>query len=209
MPVQVPPGLEGHAGVTRGQEPPSPPRHEHTCLCAQCIYIYLYLYIYIHLHASGTPLRGGGRRCPPGLCPPCPYVSLHAHVCTRVSPHAGAPPAPLRTHGTGVRPTGVHGPPPSTHTGGAWVPPKAITSCHPTACGCRGGTPRPPRAPTKERQPMGVPLRQPPSCAPPSQDTLGRGGRPQRNFGFSLGFFSNKDVKASRVQCLRGTGGLW
>lgn len=154
-----------------GRSPPAPLPRAHMSVCTG-VYIYICIYIYTYIYTLQAHPCTEAAAGAPQACAPRAHVSLHAHVCPRVSPHAGAPPAPsARTAQVGAPQVCMD--PPSTCTGGAWVPPKAITP--PTACGCRGGTPRAPRAPTKECQPMEAPLWHSPPRAPPP---AGVGGPP-------------------------------
>lgn len=150
-----------------GRSPPAPPPRAHVSVCTVYIYIFVFIYIHTFTRFRHTPARRRPQ-VPPRRVPPVPIrvpARTRLHTCVPACrctpgppPHARHRCAPHRCAWT----------PHSTRTGGAWVPPKAITS-PPAARGCRGGTPWPPQAPTKERQPMGAPLWHSPSRAPPSR----------------------------------------
>lgn len=186
-------------GSRVGRSPPAPPPRAHVSVCTVYIYIFVFIYIHTFTRFRHTP-AWRQPQVPPRRVPPVPIrvpARTRLHTCVPACrctpgppPHARHRCAPHRCAWT----------PHSTRTGGAWVPPKAITS-PPAARGCRGGTPWPPQAPTKERQPMGAPLWHSPSRAPPSRgggacctpqlgrDTLEGGWATTEELWVQFGFF--------------------
>lgn len=194
-------GATGSGGGTRGsrvgRSPPAPLPRAHMSVCTG-VYIYIFVFIYIHTFTRfrHTPVRRRPQ-VPPRRVPPVPTrvpARTRLHTCV---PACRCTPGPLCTHGTGVRPTGVHGPP-STCTGGAWVPPKAITP--PQSVWVQRGDPPAPAGTNQRVSAHGGPSPAPTPCPPqpgwggplhPAHGLKhpGGGGQPERNFGFSLGFF--------------------
>lgn len=168
-------GATGSGGGTRGsrvgRSPPAPLPRAHMSVCTG-VYIYIFVFIYIHTFTRfrHTPVRRRPQ-VPPRRVPPVPTrvpARTRLHTCV---PACRCTPGPLCTHGTGVRPTGVHGPP-STCTGGAWVPPKAITP-PPKRVGAEGGPPSP-----RGHQPKSVSPWGPLSGTHPVPPPAGVGGPP-------------------------------
>lgn len=172
MPVQAPPGPEGHAGVTRGQEPPSPPATStrvrvHSVYIYICIYIYTYIYT-LQAHPCVEVAAGAPQACA-ARAHTCPCTHTSAHVCPRMQVH----PRPPSARTAQVCAPQVCMDPPSTRTGGAWVPPKAIPPPPPQCVGAEGGPPGPHGHQPKSVSPWG-PLSGTPHPVPPPS----RGGGP-------------------------------
>lgn len=164
-------GATGSRGARGGHAwagAPQPPCHEHTCPCAQ-VYIYIFVFIYIHTFTRfrHTPARGRPQ-VPPRRVPPVPTcVPARTRLPTCV-PACRCTPGPLRMHGTGGRPTGVHGPPQHLH-GGHLGAPQSHNPPH-SAWVQRGDPPGP--AGTNQR----VSAHGGPSLAPPTPCPPSRGG---------------------------------
>lgn len=202
-----------------GRSPPAPPPRAHVSVCTVYIYIFVFIYIHTFTRFRHTPARRRPQ-VPPRRVPPrahtCPCTHTSAHVCPRMQVHP-RPPSP-RTAQV-CTPQVCMDPPPPQHPHGGRVGAPQSHNPPPQRVGAEGGPPRPP---TKEHQPMGAPLWHPPSRAPPSRgggacctpqpgrDTLEGGvGDHRGTLGSVWGFFSNKDVKASRVQCWVPAGHGW
>lgn len=85
----------GHAGVTRGQEPPSPPATSTHVRVHRCIYIYICIYIYTYIytlqaHPCAEAAAGAPQACAP-RAHTCPCTHTSAHVCPRMQVHPRPP----------------------------------------------------------------------------------------------------------------------
>lgn len=83
-------------GVTRGQEPSSPPATS-TRVCVHSVYIYICIYIYTYIytlqaHPCAEAAAGAPQACAPRAhtCP-CMHTSAHVCPCMQVHPR---PPSP-------------------------------------------------------------------------------------------------------------------